>query len=185
MPREVRADDLRRDTSSCSLVSVSVVLNQAKDRKSGVQLAGYISNSMHGNEESNRGTPVASARRSTAGKHEGSESLGDTLLDVDISTSVSALCLGTGHPLVNLPCDCGTGNLAPAGNEAGNVIVGSGVHVGNRREGGVHARTGDASGHCEGGADLHEISISSEDSSHEKKSTDDFGNVGCVCVNMR
>ena len=86
---------------------------------------------------------------------------------------------------MNLPCDCSTGNLASARHEAGHVIVGSAVEMGGRGEGGVHARTGDASGHCEGGADLHEVSVSGEDASHEKKSTDDFGNVGCVCVNMR
>ena len=59
------------------------------------------------------------------------------------------------------------------------MVVASAVDVGSRGEGGVHARTGDASGHCEGGADLHEISISSEDSRNEKKSTDDFGDVSC------
>jgi len=78
---------------------------------------------------------------------------------------------------MDLPGDGSTGNLASARHEAGDVIVASAVKMGGRGEGGVHARTGDASGHCEGGTDLHEISISGEDSRHEKKSTDDFGDV--------
>jgi len=80
---------------------------------------------------------------------------------------------------MNLPGDGSTGNLASARHEAGDVVVASAVEMSGRGEGGVHARTGDASGHCEGGADLHEISISSEDSRHEKKSTDDFGDICC------
>ena len=43
MTREVRTHDLRGDTSGCSLVSVSVVLDETKDGKSWVQLAGHIS----------------------------------------------------------------------------------------------------------------------------------------------
>ena len=80
---------------------------------------------------------------------------------------------------MDLPGDGSTGNLASARHEAGDVVVASAVEMSGRGEGGVHARTGDASGHCEGGADLHEISISSEDSRHEKKSADDFGDICC------
>ena len=179
MSREVCTHNLRGNTSGSSLISLSVVLDETKDRKSRVQLTRYISDGMHGHEKSNGCTPVSSARRSSAGENEGSESLSNALLHVDGGTSVSALGLGSGHPLMDLPGNGSTGNLASARHEAGDVIVASAVEMGGRGEGGVHARTGDASGHCEGGADLHEISISSEDSRHEKKSTDDFGDVSC------
>ena len=47
MSSEVCTHNLRGDTSGSSLISLSVVLNETKDRKSRVQLARDISDSMH------------------------------------------------------------------------------------------------------------------------------------------
>lgn len=176
---EVRTHNLRDDASGSSLVSLSIVLNETKNGESRIELTGYISHGMHGCEESSRSTPVGSTRSSSAGKDESSQSFSDTLLDVDVSTCVTALGLGSRHPLVNFPGNGSSGNLASARHEAGDVIVGSAGQVANGSKGRIHSSSSNASRDGEGSADLHEVSIGSEDSGHEEEGSDDLGNICC------
>ena len=80
---------------------------------------------------------------------------------------------------MEFPGNGSSGNLARTRHKAGDVVVTSAVDVSDSGEGGVHGSSSDTGRDGEGGADLHEVSISSKDSRDEEKGTDDFGDVGC------
>lgn len=177
--RDVASDDLSGDAGSSSLVSITVGLNGAEDGDSGVELAGDVTDGVHGNEHGDSGAPDGSTGGRSADEDEGSKCLSDELLDVEGGRSGSGLGLSSLEPLVGLPGKDTSENLASNANEKSDMIVGSAVDVVDNGHGGIQAGSRDDGCDGESSADLHEVSISGEDSGDEKEGSDNFGNVCC------
>lgn len=163
-----------------TLIAVSVVLDETKDRQTRIKLAGHVTNGVHGREQRDGCTVVVVGRCVHAGrKDEGSESLSDELLLVEGCRSRSTLGFSSREPFVNFPGNARTDDLAKNRREALHVVVRTAVEVGDRGEGRVHGGARDRTGDGESSANLHEITIGGKNPGDKEEGSEDLGDVSC------